>query len=124
MTYICNIKSKKKYIKLGKNELGIDPLIYAYIVNCCETKIKLLYNFSIRHSLNLNNLVKYYLDICSYNILLNKENKEINSKNEEYNIINNLINNDYSRRKTRTNSNIKLILQKNYQINIKYIFRK
>ena len=89
MTYICNIKSKKKFIKLGKNELGVDQLIYAYIVNCCETKIKLLYNFSIRHSLNLNNLVKYYLDICSYNILLNKENKEINSKNEEYNIINN-----------------------------------
>jgi len=119
MTYICNIKSKKTFIKFGKNELGIEPLIYTYIVNCCQTKIKLLNNFSIRHNLNLNNLVKYYLDICSYNILLNKE---IRSKNEEDNIINNLINNDYSKRKTRTNSNINLKLQKKFQINIKYIF--
>ena len=113
MIYICNIKSKKKILKLGKNELGIDPMIYAYMINYCQNKVKLLHNLSIHHNLNLNNLVKFYLELCSYNILLNKE---IKSKNEEYNIINNFINNNFSRRKTRINYNINLKQQKNYQI--------
>ena len=75
MIYICNIKSKKKILKLGKNELGIDPMIYAYMINYCQNKVKLLHNLSIHHNLNLNNLVKFYLELCSYNILLNKEMK-------------------------------------------------
>ena len=115
MTYICNIKSKKKLIKFGKNELGMDPMIYTYMVNYCQNKVKLLNNLSIRHNLNLNNVVKFYLDICSYNILLIKE---IKSKYEENNFNNYLINynnHNYARRKTGTNTNINLRLQKNNQ---------
>ena len=95
MMYICNIKNKEKFIKIEKNALDIDPIIFSYMVNFCQNKVKLLNNFSIHRHLNLNNLVKFYLDLCSYNILLKKE---INSKNEENDAENNIINNnDYSR---------------------------
>lgn len=45
MMYICNIKNKKKFIKLEKNALDIDPIIFSYMVNFCQNKVKLLNNF-------------------------------------------------------------------------------
>ena len=100
MIYICNIRNKKRFIKLKKNELNIDPIIYAYMVNYCQNKLKLLHNFSIHHNLNLTNLVKLYLDLCSYQILLDKE-----ENSEDENINQNIINNIkyYSQRKTKFN---------------------
>ena len=115
MMYICNIKNKKKFIKLEKNALDIDPIIFAYMVNFCKNKVKLLNNLSIHRRLKLNNLVKFYLDLCSYNILLKKE---INSKNDENDEENNIIynDNDYSRRRTGTIRKINMNLENDYQI--------
>ena len=115
MMYICNIKNKKKFIKLEKNALDIDPIIFAYMVNFCKNKVKLLNNLSIHRHLKLNNLVKFYLDLCSYNILLKKE---INSKNDENDDENNIIynDNDYSRRRTGTIRKINMNLENDYQI--------
>ena len=71
--HICNIPNKKKYIKQVKNNLNIDPIIYAYMTNFCEHKIKLLKNFSVHYNLKFKVLVKFYLELCSNQILLNKE---------------------------------------------------
>ena len=115
MMYICNIKNKKKFIKLEKNALDIDPIIFAYMVNFCKNKVKLLNNLSIHRRLKLNNLIKFYLDLCTYNILLKKE---INSKNDENDEENNIIynDNDYSRRRTGTIRKINMNLENDYQI--------
>ena len=73
MMHICNIPNKKKYIKQVKNNLNIDPIIYAYMTNFCEHKIKLLKNFSVHYNLKFKVLVKFYLELCSNRILLKKE---------------------------------------------------
>ena len=73
MMHFCNIPNKKKYIKQVKNNLNIDPIIYAYMTNFCEHKIKLLKNFSVHYNLKFKVLVKFYLELCSNQILLNKE---------------------------------------------------
>ena len=107
MMHICNVPHKKKYIKQKKNELNIDPIIYTYMANFCHNKVRLLTHFSIHHKLNLETLVKYYLDLCSDQITLEKEKlkeKENQSKiNEEKNIINNR--EIYNRRKSKSKLN-------------------
>lgn len=105
MMHICNVPHKKKYINPRKNELNIDPIIYGYMTNYCHIKIKILTNFSIHKNLNLDTLVKYYLDLCSEQIMIDKENlnneENQSQSNEEKVIVNN--NKDYyNRRKSKS----------------------
>ena len=88
MIHICNIQNKKKYINVVKNELNIDPIIYAYMTNFCEHKIKLLTNFSYHYNLNFKSLIKFYLELCRSQIMLNKENSHShnNKKLQEENM--------------------------------------
>lgn len=110
MMHICNLPNKKKYIKPKKNELNLDHIIYSYMASFCHKKIKLLYNFSIQHKLEFNNLVKFYLDLCTNEIALKKEKlnkketKEDNISEANYNG-----NKDFYRRKSRNKPNLKEI---------------
>jgi hypothetical protein len=123
MIYICNVSNKKKYINPRKNELNIEPLIYAYMTNFCHNKIKLLHHFSVHYHLNLNTLVKFYLDLCSNQIMLDKESlkdnenpseivEEKNHNNKEY----------YNRRKSKMKLNMKE-LRNNYPSSTKLNFK-
>jgi len=131
MMHLCNVPNKKKYIKPKKNEFNIDPIIYAYLTSFCQNKIKLLNNFSITHHLNMDKLVKFYLDLCLNKIVQEKENIKNNEieeqKSIDYNNVNNIYNRNIFKRKSKFRftfnypssdykNKINLKSQKNHQI--------
>ena len=65
--------------------------------------MKLLHHFSIHYHLNLNTLVKFYLDLCSNQIMLDKESSKGNENQSENGEEKNNINNKeyYNRRKSK-----------------------
>ena len=115
MMHICNVPNKKKYLKQRKNELDIDPIIYSYMVNLCQNKIKLLNHFSITHQINMNCLVKFYLDNCLNIIIQEKENIKNNEMDEQNSIDNNYyIINFNNKFPYKRRSKLKLNLNLNY----------
>ena len=119
MINICNVSNKKKFIKQRKNELNINPIIYSYMTNFCKNKIKQLNLFSIQHHLNFKNLVKFYLELCSNQIILEKENinKSENFDKNIFEINNNKI--SYNRYKLKSKINIKEIRNNNFSTDLR-----
>ena len=107
MIHICNVPNKKKYIKPKKNEFNIETIIYSYMTSLCQNKIKLLNNFSITHHLNMDKLVKFYLDLCLNKIVQEKENIKNNEIEEQNSFDNNNINNIYNRNHHKRKSKFK-----------------
>ena len=78
------LKDKEKDFFL-KNNLGINPLVFSYLVKLCKIKIAKLEKLSIMENAPMEKVIRLYLDLCQKEI-----NPKVRKKIEEQKSIFNL----------------------------------